>query len=862
MVLVKNPDGGARMFSLDGVVTEVGVYFNVLGALCTPAVEIVHSRGLFVTYKTFSGNSLYMYTILCLDCSIPQLPVGRRQDRTSILMKFSDSEVPRRGYVGFQGVATELMSTSTPSWPVRARAKAGAPNVVLVLVDDMGFSDVSPYGAEIDTPNLEQLAHEGYRFTDFHCAPACSPTRAALLTGLNPHRAGFGFVANADPGYPAYTMQIPDNVPTIAESFKAGGYATFMVGKWHLTGEARMHDGADKSSWPVQRGFDRYYGCMDGTTSMLQPHRLVADNSPLTIDEFPTHYYVTDDYTDQALGMIRTLRANDSQKPFFLYFAHNAVHGPLQAKPQDILKYRGMYDAGWDHIRDQRFRRQVLDGLFPADTAMFPGADESGPNKIQPWERLSEDQRKIFARYMEVYAAAVDSVDQSLGRLTDYLKEIGEYENTIIAFTSDNGATGEGGPTGTRSYFSQFIHGARVPHDWDRDVERDLDVIGGPRAFVHYPQGWAYACNTPFRLYKGNTFEGGIHVPLILSWPQGLTKAASDTGIRDQYAYVSDLGQTLLELAEVPALTDRHGLPAEEVDGIGFAEILRDAFAPPKRSEQYSELVGNRSYSSGDWKIVTAHRPGTPFSDDEWQLFNTAKDPAETVNVAAIHPDKVRELAQKWHAAAWNNTVFPLNDDGSAFRNRPSTELRLASPVTLYGGTPTLERFRANKLVQLRSFDILVQLNLNTGDEGTLVAHGDQGGGYSAYVEQGDLCLSYNEYGRMIRARAPITERGAVTIKVAFTALADFYWSIDATVNGAPVMRIDSVRQLIGMAPFTGISAGVDRGSPVDWEVYERAGAFPYKGQLINVKYVPGAKAPYDPEVIHDIEREIERLSD
>lgn len=765
---------------------------------------------------------------------------------------------PSRGYERFGGVARELASRSTPSWPAARRASQGAPNIVVVLVDDMGYADISPFGAEIDTPTLDRLAADGYRLTNYHTTPVCSPARAALLTSLNPHRVGFATVAHADPGYPGYVLEIPDDVPTIAESLQAAGYATFMVGKWHLTKESKLHDGADKSSWPVQRGFDRYFGSMDGFTTLFHPHRLVADNSPLTVDEFPDGYYLTDELTDQALGMIKALRAGDQQRPFFLYLAHHAVHGPLQAKPADIAKYRGRYDEGWDAIRAGRFARQLRDGLFPPDTVAAPRNTEPG-QQVAPWASLTDEQRTLYARYMEVYAAAVDSVDANLGRLLDHLRATGELDNTIVVFTSDNGGTGEGGASGTRSYFSQFVQLAGLPHTWQRDVAREHDLIGGPRAFVHYPSGWAYASNTPFRLYKAHTFAGGIRVPFVLSWPAGLPRAAGDDGLRDQYAYVTDLGQTLLRLAAVPHLEHRHGLPARAVDGVPFDDVLADRSRPTRHREQYSEFAGNRAYTDGAWKIVTEHGFGAEFSDAEWELYDQANDPTETVNLAARHPEKVRELAERWRAAAWWNTVYPLNDDGSLYRTRPSTELALERPVTLYPGTPTLERFRASKLTKLRSFEIGVELAHVPGGAGVLVAHGDQGGGYLLFVEDGELCLSYNEYGRMHRTRVPLAT-GQRTITARFTALPDIAWSIGLDVDGVEAARLGPVAQLVGMSPFTGISVGVDRGSPVDWELHERRGCFRHGDGLRAVEYRPGPKADYNPEIIVAIEREIDRI--
>lgn len=764
-----------------------------------------------------------------------------------------------RGYEGFRGHVAEASSQSTPAWEPPIRARRGAPNVLLVLMDDMGFSDIGPFGAEIATEHLNELADQGYRFTNYHTNPLCTPARASLLTGLNPHRAGFSTVVHADPGYPGYTLQIGDDVPTVAESFRAGGYATFMVGKWHLSKESLMHDAADKSSWPLQRGFDRYYGCMDGFTTLFSPHRLVADNSPVVRDEFPEDYYLTDDLTDQALAMIKALRASDPDKPFFCYLAHQAVHGPIQAKPEDIAAYRGMYDAGWDHIRSARYRRQIAQGLFP-ETTRLPEA-ETGPGLDVPaWEDLTEEQRTRFARYMEVYAAAIDSVDQNLGRLIAHLKRTGEYENTIIAFTSDNGGTAEGGPEGTRSYFSQFVEVADLPQRWQRDVPRDVDLLGGPRMMVHYPRGWAHTSNTPFRLYKGHTFEGGIHAPLLISWPGGLPRHAGDGGVRDQFTYVSDLGLTLLELAGVPHLDQRCGQPAREVDGVGFAAVLRDQHADPPRREQYAEIMGRRAYFRDQWKIVTHHTPGTAVSDSEWELYDLCADPTETQNLAAQRPELVAELGRAWQEAAWHNTVFPLGDDASLFTVRPATELVLEQPVTLYPGTPTLERFRSAKLIRMRDVAIDAEFVLDDGDAGVLVSHGDQGGGYVLFVEGGRLCFRYNQYGEMVRVVGPATAPGRRHVRVQFTCGPEIDWRVQLRLDGAPAGELASVLQLIGMSPFTGISVGVDRGSPVDWDLFERHGSFAFTGQDLAVTYTPGEKAPYNTEVIRSVEREVERI--
>ncbi len=334
---------------------------------------------------------------------------------------------------------------SEPSWQPPRRPAGRAPNVVVVLVDDMGYSDIGPFGSEVPTPVLDELAADGVRLSNYLTLPLCSPARAALLTGLNPHRVGYSSVANSDPGFPGYGMEVGEDVPTPAEVLHDAGYATYAVGKWHPTRDCASNAADDRRNWPLQKGFDRYYGVLEGLTSLFHPHQLVRDNSPLDMDDLPDGYYYTDDITDQAISMVKSLRAHDPDKPFFLYVAHNAVHGPLQAKPGDIQRQRGRYDGGWDALRATRFARQTADGLFPQGAALPDRNSEAGFD-VGPWDELSPEQQRRYARYMEVYAAMVDNIDQNLGRLTDTLRALGELDNTVIVFTSDNGAPAKAAP--------------------------------------------------------------------------------------------------------------------------------------------------------------------------------------------------------------------------------------------------------------------------------------------------------------------------------------------------------------------------------------------------------------------------------
>ncbi len=718
-----------------------------------------------------------------------------------------------------------------------------------VLMDDMGYSDIAPFGSEIDTPTLRALAAEGLTFTNYHTTPVCSPARAALLTGLNPHRAGYGSVANSDPGYPNLRLEIDEDVNTLPEVLRHHGYATFAVGKWHLTRDALINEGASKHTWPIQRGFDHYYGSLEGLNSFFHPNLLVRDNTPVEFEETPESYYLTDDYTDQAIKMIKALRAADSRKPFFLYFAHTAMHGPLGAKPEDIAKYRGRYDEGWDVLRERRLRRQIELGLFPEDTRLPPRNWESGLD-VPAWDALSAEQQRLYARYMEVYAAMVDSVDQSLGRILDTLAALGERENTIVVFTSDNGGTAEGGAEGTRSYFSRFVHLPNIPEDWEPDVNRDPELIGGPRTMVHYPRGWGMASNTPFRLYKGQTFAGGIRVPFLLSWPAGLSRKGQ---VRHQYQYVTDLLPTLLDLIGVEHPHLRHNLPTKEIDGHSFAPVARDD-APSTHPEQYSEFGGNLGYYKDGWKLIALHRPGTPFDQQQWQLYEIAADPTELEDLADKLPDKVEELAAAWERAAWENTVFPLGA-GMDLVRRPDED-ELARAVTLLPGTPRLERHRSQSLINFREFTVLVDVHVTQGDQGVLVAHGDQGGGYLLYVEDGHLRAAYNCYGELHELDGGPLAPGDHLVGLVSTPRDGFRCDFRILHNGQEVARLDDLWLLVGMAPFSGIDIGANRGGPVHWSIYERHGSFRYTGELRSVRYLPGPRAPYDPATIAALERD------
>lgn len=746
-------------------------------------------------------------------------------------------------YAGFDGVVRRTMAGSDPAWPQRPDA-TGSPNVIVMLVDDVGFADLACFGGEIHTPNLDRLAAEGVRFTNFHVNPMCSPTRASLLTGVNAHATGIGHVAQDDPGFPGYRGELAENVVTAAETFRAAGYATLMVGKWHLCRDADVSAFGPNHSWPLQRGFDRFYGILDAFTNLHQPHRLVEDNHQVEIDRYPDGYYLTDELTTKALAMIKERKAARPGQPFFCYVAHPAAHAPLVAMPDDIARYDEVYRVGWDEIRRRRHERQLELGIVPPGTPLPPPNTEPGA-EVVAWDSLGATEQAVFARYMAVYAAMIDRVDQNLGRLRAELETMGEWENTIVVFLSDNGASREGASTGTTNYYGHLAvqsGGAEDP-DISLDAAR-LDDIGSPRVMSHYPRGWAMASNTPFRLYKCHTHAGGHQVPCIWSWPAGL--AGQGGGVRTQYGHCVDVLPTVLELAGVRPLTERHGEPAKAMNGASLAGVLRDARHHEVRTEQYYELAGNRGLYRDGWEVVTNHRKNTRIDDTEWELYDLRADPVELDDRAAARPELVAELSRRFDEVAHENQVFPL-DEGSSWRwvVRPPHDAAFGEPVTLWPGTPTLERWRSSRLIWQRSCVVRISTGWTEGDRGMLLAHGDQGGGYAVYVDDGRLWAVHNDgHGRLTTVDGGPLAAGEHEVELRIDAQARWRWNLVLALDGAEVGAAPDLPMLFPMAPFEGIDVGIDRRSPVSWPIYEREGPFPYTGALHWVRYEPGELTP------------------
>lgn len=643
----------------------------------------------------------------------------------------------------FQGVIGRSVAESTPWWPQPPRPQEGAPNVLYIVLDDVGYGQISCFGGLCETPNLDRLADNGIRYGNFHTTALCSPTRSCLLTGRNHHSNAMGSIVEFASGFPGYTAQIPFENGFLSEMLTPHGYAAYAVGKWHLTPHWEMNMGARKDRWPLGRGFERFYGFLGGDTNQWEPE-LVYDNHPVAPPRtYEQGYHLTEDLVDHAIEFITDLRNAAPDKPFFLYFCPGAGHAPHHAPRAWIEKYRGRFDMGWDRAREQIFARQKEMGVVPPNTELTPR-----PHWIPAWDSLSADQKRLYARMMEVYAGFISHTDHHIGRLLNFLEEIGDLDNTLIVAISDNGASAEGGPHG-RLNEANFFNG--IPESVEEILAR-IDELGGPTTFNHYPFGWAWAGNTPLQRWKREVHEGGIADPCIVHWPKGIRARGE---VRRQYIHVIDVTPTVLDVLRVKPPASIRGVAQSPLHGVSFRHTFDDADAPSPRQTQYYEMLGNRAIYHQGWKLVTYHGtqgalydgvtdPMKPFDEDRWELYHVEQDFSECHDLANEYPEKVRELEALWWAEAGRYNVLPLDARGALRvlgQPRPTAGRRRF--VYYPSGAPVESAAAVN--VKNRSHTITAQVVIPQGGaEGVLLADGGRFGGYSLYVKSGRLTYAYN----------------------------------------------------------------------------------------------------------------------
>ncbi len=663
-------------------------------------------------------------------------------------------------------MAIALTTSESTSAQAVAPFPAGAPNVVVVVLDDTGFAQLGCYGSDIATPSIDGLAAQGVRLTNFHTTAVCSPTRACLLTGRNHHRVGVGMLPDLPMSFPGYTARIPDEAGTLAQILRAEGYATFAVGKWHLTPRDQRSPSGPFESWPLGKGFEHYYGFLGGDANHWAPE-LVRDNTyvdpPRTPDE---GYHLSEDLADEAIARVRELRRNQPERPFLVWLALGATHAPHHVIPEWSDPYAGRFDTGWDAWRCATLARQVELGIVEPGTELPTPSDH-----VPDWDGLDPDHRRLYARMMEVYAGFLTHADAQIGRVLGALDELGERENTVVVVLSDNGASGEAGPHGSVSEF-RFAQGR------DEDVDLNLkliDELGGRQTYNHYPWGWAEAGNTPVRRFKRYTFEGGVRDPLVISWPAGL---ATTGEIRHQYCHAVDVLPTLLDLLDIDPPERIGGVEQMSLDGVTLRPMMESASAPDPRTSQYYECWGSRAMYEDGWKVVTNHvnqlthaerdliAGSDDFHADHWHLFDTRSDMAENHDVGDQHPEIRDRLVARWFEEAERNGVLPLSDGvmdriAHLFLPWPTgasrVELRPGERV-FEDNTPTLGN----------GFTVTAHLSapLKATAVGVLAEQGDYNGGWVWHVAGGRLRFAVSFVSEHLTELAVALPVGATTLGV------------------------------------------------------------------------------------------------
>jgi arylsulfatase len=653
----------------------------------------------------------------------------------------------------FEGRIGRYHWESEPWWPPDPAPPPGAPNVLLVVLDDVGFAQIGCFGSDIATPTLDRLAADGLRYANFHTTALCSPTRACVLTGRNHHSCGMGRIVDLAAGFPGYDACIPRSCGFLPAMLTPHGYAAYAVGKWHLTPEDEEHLGARRDRWPLGRGFERFYGFFGGETHQYVP-ALIHDNHavepPASVDD---GYHLTADLASRAVEFLEDLRQVDVDRPWFLYFATGACHSPHHAPKPWVDRYRGHFTAGWDEWRAATLRRQIDSGLLPAHTQLSPR-----PDWVPAWDSLSDGERRVYERYMEAFAGYLSHTDDQLGRVVDWLERNDELDRTLIIVLSDNGASSEGGVTGS-------LNDGRVWNGLPRTVEEALgrlDDIGGPRLHNNYPWGWTVAGNTPFRRWKRETHEGGVADPLIVHWPDGIVTRGD---IRHQFVHAVDVVPTVLEVAGLTPPMVLAGVEQKPLEGVSFAYTFAEPDAAERHTTQYFEMFGCRALYHEGWKAVCYHdvqsdEPGLDRAP--WELYDLHADPSECNDLAAAEPERLSDLIERWWAAAERYGVLPLD-------NRPFSEFVLGRhssvrPRSRYvywpGRAPVPENAAVS--VKNRRHTITAELNVPAVDpatlEGVLAVQGSVLGGWSFHLLTGGrLCYVHNLSGwRLYRVEADI----------------------------------------------------------------------------------------------------------
>lgn len=732
----------------------------------------------------------------------------------------------------FPGIIGRTADVSTPAWPEPNRAKEGSPNVLFIVFDDMGFGQLGCYGSPISTPNIDALAANGLRYNNMHTTALCSPSRSCMITGRNHHSNGMACITEGSMGYPGSNGNIPFENGFLSEILLQKGYNTYALGKWHLTPAEQASAAGPYDRWPLGRGFERYYGFLGGDTHQYYPE-LVRDNSQTEPETTPEEgYHLTPDLVKKAKATIADAKQVAPNKPFFMYFCTGAMHAPHHVPQEWADKYKGQFDDGWDAYREKVFAKQKELGIIPPNTTL----SRHDPD-VQDWNSLSADERKLYARMMEVFAGFLEHTDHYIGELIDFLKEIGEYDNTLIMLISDNGASAEGGPTGSVNEGKFFNN---VPDNLEQNLAA-IDDLGGPKYFNHYPWGWTHAGNTPFRRWKRETYRGGCSDPFIVTWPAGI-KAKGE--IRNQYAHAIDMVPTVLDALGIEPPTAIRGVTQSPIQGFSLADSFDNADAPAKHITQYFEMFGHRSLYHDGWRAVCPW-PGISFTESGrkfgdpityemlteldahgWELYNLNEDWAETNNLAETERERLIAMIGMWYVEAGKYNVLPIDSRGTLRFGEERPQIAAdRKRYTYYPGTQMVPGNAAPKVLN-RSHSVSVEATIpDGGAEGALFSMGGNDGGFVFYMQNGKLIYGYNyvtdAYFKIESSQPLPSGRHIFSFQFDPTGPADIPngkgtpAKITLLVDGKPVGEGDlpvTIPLSLGLA--AGVAIGADPGSP------------------------------------------------
>jgi arylsulfatase len=752
---------------------------------------------------------------------------------------------------------------STPGTIKLTKAPAGAPNVLIILIDDSGFGQWGTFGGQVPTPNLDRLAKMGLRYTRFHTTALCSPTRAALLTGRNHHSAGTGVITEIGDAYPGYSGQIPKSAAMFAEVLRQGGYSTAFIGKNHNIADWETSISGPYDRWPNLQGFDYFYGFIGGEMDQWQPV-LYRGTTPVAM-EIPKgkegHYTLNDSLADDTIRYIRLEKSTTPDRPFLIYYAPGATHAPHHVPKEWIDKFKGQFNQGWDKYREETYQRQLKLGVIPPDTKLTPR-----PPEIPAWDSLSPDEQRVAERLMEIFAAYTAQTDYEVGRVLDALEEIGQFHNTLIFWEiGDNGASMEGTLSGC---FNELATLQGIPEDASFMIQH-IDELGSAKASNHIPVGWAWAVNTPFQWGKQVASHlGGTRNPLVIVWPDRIKDAG---GIRTQFHHVIDISPTILEAAHLPQPVEVNGVKQKPIEGVSMMYSFDDPKTTSPRHIQYFEMFGNRALYKDGW-IATARHGRLPwvtaggttgdFDHDKWELYDLTQDFSEDNDLSAKYPQKLKELQDDFWVEAKRYDVLPL-DDRFSERGDPSLRPSLIEGRTDFTYYPGATRIPEPSAVNTKNASHTITATIEVpqgGANGVLVAEGGAAGGYALFIKDGRPVYEYNYFAheRYKVTSSETLSPGPAVIRV------DFKYdggigkggTVSLFINDKKVGEGRVEKTCAGRFGAESFDVGMDNGSPVS-EAYEPP--FAYGGTIKTVKIriqLPVLSAS-EQQSIRDAEREV-----